>query len=99
MHSSNARIFPRRFRPPAPNPKKTIPGSPNQIAYIGPRNGAVTVVTGRAVVARFIVEWTGVASTVTGFVVKWQLAALGTFALHVSDTVAPNQGCGVRATV
>src|SRR3982074_1260070 len=99
MHSSNARIFPRRSRPPAPIPKKTIPGSPNQIAYIGPRIGAATVVTGRAVVVRFKVEVTGVAPTVTGVVVKLQPAALGTFALHVSDTVAPNTGCGVRATV
>src|SRR3982074_842316 len=99
MPSNRARILPRRWQLPAPIPKKAIPGSPSQIAYIGPRNGAATVVTGRAVVVRFRVEVTGVAPTVTGFVVKLQLAALGTFALHVSDTVVPNTGFGVRATV
>jgi len=75
MQSNTARILPRRSWLPTPIPKKAIPGSPSQIAYIGPRKGAAAVVTGRAVVVRFRVEVTGlVEGIVTGFVVKLQLA-------------------------
>src|ERR1700680_244473 len=100
MQSNRTRILRRRSQFPAPIPKKAIPGSPSQIAYIGPRNGAAAVVTGRAVVVRFRVEVTGLVEGIaTGLVVKLQLAWLGTLALQVRDMLLPYTGCGVRATV
>src|SRR5260370_4011691 len=99
MHSKRARILPRRLRSPAPIPKKAIPGSPSQIAYIGPRNGAAAGVTGRAVVVRFRVEVTGLAEgIVTGFVVKLQLAWLGTFAVQAGESLPPCTRFVVSAT-
>lgn len=80
--------------PLAPKPRKTIPGSSSQNAYIGPCHGAAAVGVGCAVVVRFntVDPLPAPPFNVIVDVVKLQLAPVGS-ALQVSEIFAPKTPC------
>lgn len=88
----------RRCFLPKPTPSRLIPGTINHSAYSGLCQGAeATVVTGCGVVVKFNLLDCGPLS-VSVLEVKLQAVPVGG-ALQVSDTLAPNAGCGVTSTV
>jgi hypothetical protein len=83
---------------PIPIPSRLIPGTINHSAYSGLCHGAeATVVSGCGVVVKFNLLDCGPLS-VSALEVKLHDAPVGG-ALQVSDTLAPNAGCGDTCTV